>query len=90
MPWLRAVSAPYDSLPTAGARKDAIETSDLEISIPDARVSVGIEIDFVRPEIAGKIEDLSRWCIPWGKVALRISAYWTFPQVATLSWFHFC
>ena len=89
MPWIRATSAPIDRLQTHSARPDAIETECLALSAPSERASVRVEIDFVRLEVAREVQHQTQWCIPWGKVALKLSLRWTFPQIATLAWFHF-
>ena len=89
MPWIRAVSAPVDKLKIRSARPDAIETEDLMLSAPTERISVRIALDFVKPAAATTLGHQTQWCIPWGKVALKITLAWTYPQIATLAWFHF-
>lgn len=90
MPWIRAVSAPLKTLQMRSARPDGIDSEDLVLSVPDEQNSVRIELDFVKPTATGQLSGYrSQWCIPWGKVAIKIRLAWTYPQIATLAWFHF-
>ena len=52
MPWIRATSAPLDSLKKSSARADGIPTEDFTFVVPAifAAASAAIEIDFIRPE----------------------------------------
>jgi hypothetical protein len=89
VPWIRAISAPIDQLRGSGRRADAIDVEDLILEIHDERASVCMAVDFVRPTMPEERIHRSCWSIPWQHVGLQITLSFTFPQIPTLSWFHF-
>jgi len=89
MPWLRSVSGRVASLPTARARSGEMPVDELSINGPSENVSVSMALDFVKPQAGQGMEHMSRWYLRWQNVAIRLSLMFTYPQIATLSWFHF-
>ena len=89
MPWVRSVSAPIATLPTSGWRAGDIAIDELSIRVPSERFSVAVALDFVKPQAGEGLDHQSRWFIAWHNVAIRITLSFTYPQIATCSWFHF-
>jgi hypothetical protein len=88
MPWIRAASAPLYRLRYGAPRPDSIATEEWLVPAGSDAVSIFVEVDFIRPSDVGKFDDMSRKSITWHNVGVRATAGVTWPQVATLSWFH--
>jgi hypothetical protein len=89
MPWLRTISAPITKLKASGPRRDGANTDDIVFTLPVGPSSVRIDLDFIPPELVGKYDDLSCRSFVWNDVGLRLTLSFTYPQTATLWWFHF-
>jgi hypothetical protein len=90
MPWIRATSSPMCQLKSGGRREGKIEVEDLAIRSSTEFLSVRIEVDFIRPEHCENSDTGWQWSVAWKNVGIRIRLLITYPQVATLAWFHHC
>jgi hypothetical protein len=88
MPWIRAVSAPLTSLKYGPPRADAIDTEEWTFNSIGADLSSVIAVDLVKPTALGANESFSTRSIVWRGVGVRVTVSLTWPQMATLSWFH--
>lgn len=89
MPWIRATSATITQLPTAGIRNRNIPVEELCISVPTENLSVRMALDLVRPGAVDRQNHMSSWSFVWQNFGLQIDLSFTYPQISTLSWFHF-
>jgi len=89
MPWLRATSAPITTLGSQKLRSGATRPHELVIDIPDERLSVNMELDFLHTGGPSFQDANSTWHIAWSGAILRTSMSFTYPRTAELSWFHF-
>jgi hypothetical protein len=88
MPWIRAVSAPLGQLAYGGRRKDSIDVEEWIVQVGSVEASIRVELDFIKSNCVGGSDDLSRKSFVWHDIGVRVSIAFTYPQVATLSWFH--
>ena len=90
VPWLRFVSKPISDLPATGVPRSPEKTTIETFVAPVSDCSIGLGIDFVRPD-HGENHD----CL-WGKHFVcgehRIYAFAELlpPQLPTLIWYHQC
>ena len=92
VPWLRFVSKPISDLSAAGASRSPEKTTIIieTIVVPVSDCSIGLRIDFVRPDHSENPDSL------WGKHFVcrehRIYAFAELlpPQLPTLVWYHQC
>jgi hypothetical protein len=88
MPWLRAISAPIKQLRSSNRRSNGIQNEDLLVKIPSENSSIQVNLDFISRDTVGKFDHDSRWSFQWHDVALQVTVSFTYPQIATLWWFH--
>jgi len=91
LPWIRAISAPLNTLRASGRRADSIPDAPPLVVSSAANISLGIAIDLLRPpgrpiisiwnsKIARQIE--------WHGLMVYIQIECLSAQTSTLSWFH--
>ncbi len=87
MPWIRAITAPLDTLRSAGLSWKQLPVDDLGVVTERESDSMQLAIDFIGPDELNEA-GVGVWHVPWGKNKLRISCTPCPPQIATLGWFH--
>jgi hypothetical protein len=88
MPWIRAISDRLSDIDAAQERHGALANETI-IAVPDERLSVRMELDFVRGESIATEKSDSITYITWRDATLRVRLWFAAPSIATLAWFYF-
>ena len=88
MPWIRAISAPIGKLKHGDIHSNSHNVEEWTTNAPSEDVSVGISLNFIKPENATVQKESGRWFVVWGSVALQCEVSICEPQIPTLSWFY--
>jgi hypothetical protein len=89
VPWIRFVSRPVRDLPISRGPRDP-DTVAVDVPVTSDRCSIGLAVDFVRPDSAvpsGRLLDRFADC---SQARIRVSCEVLPPQEATLAWIHEC
>lgn len=90
VPWLRFVSQPINELSQASAPRSTDKTTVETITVPDANCSVGLGVDFVRPEHVEHPDFLWSRHFVCGEHRIHAFAELRPPQIPALNWYHQC
>lgn len=90
VPWLRFVSKPISELSQASTPRSPDKTTVETIIVSDTKCSVGLGIDFVRPEHVESRALLWSHYLACGEHRIHAFAELLPPQIPTLNWYHQC
>ena len=88
VPWIRFVSKPVSQMSNSGEPRNPKRTDSLHVPIESTDVSVGLAIDFVRPDAGQVSPAVAQRFVDCGPNRLHVRCELLPAQEPTLAWYH--
>ena len=88
VPWVRFTSRPVAEMAVSAPPRNPDRTSVLSVPVQSTDISVGLAIDFVRPDVDDPAGSVAEQFVDCGQSRLHVRCDLLAPQAPTLAWYH--